>query len=77
MDINLSKLWEMVKDREDWHAIASQIVGHNLATEQQQQHITMESRKKVPMNLFGKQQWRCRHREQAGRHSGGRRGWDE
>ena len=38
MDMNLSKLWEMVKDREPWRAIqsmGSQRVGHNLATEQQ------------------------------------------
>ena len=33
MDMSLSKLWEIVKDREDWHAMASQIDGHNLATE--------------------------------------------
>ena len=77
MDMSLSKLWEIVKDREDWHAMASQIDGHNLATEQQQQCINMESRKLVPMNLFGRQQWRCRHREQPGGHSGGMRGWDE
>ena len=38
-DINLSKLWEIVKDREAWHAIQSmglQRIGHDLATEQQQ-----------------------------------------
>ena len=35
VDMNLSKLWEMVKDRGDW----SQRVGHNLATEQQQQQF--------------------------------------
>ena len=29
------------------------------------------------MNLFAGQQWRCRHREQACGHSGGRRGWDK
>ena len=31
MNMNLSKLWEMVKDREAWHAasMASQRLGHN------------------------------------------------
>ena len=33
----LSRLWEMVKDREAWHAAAHKItVRHDLATEQQQ-----------------------------------------
>ena len=40
MDTGLSKLWEMVEDREDWHSgfqfTGSQSVGHDLATEQQQ-----------------------------------------
>ena len=37
MDISLSELWEVVEDREVWHAAAtgSQRVGHNLVTEQQ------------------------------------------
>ena len=37
----------------------------------------MESRKMVLINLFAKQQWRCRHREQTCKHNGGRRGRDE
>ena len=36
MDISLSKLQEIVNDREAWHAVMSQRVGHNLVTEQQQ-----------------------------------------
>ena len=39
VDMNLSKLQEIVKDREAWYATVHglQSVGHNLATEQQQQ----------------------------------------
>ena len=39
MDMSLSKLQEMVKDREAWHAVVHgwQRVGCDLATEQQQQ----------------------------------------
>ena len=35
MDMNLSKLQEIVKDREDWYAVVHglQRVGHDLATE--------------------------------------------
>ena len=38
MDMDLSKLWEMVKHRETWHAAGHGVsrARHNLATEQQQ-----------------------------------------
>ena len=37
MDMNLNELWEIVKNREAWKAVVQQRIGHNLATEQQQQ----------------------------------------
>ena len=41
MDINSSKLWEIVEDRGAWYATIHGVekVGHNLVTEQQQQQI--------------------------------------
>ena len=43
MDMNLSKLLEIVKDREAWHAAVhgSQRVGQNLVTEQPYQGTYM------------------------------------
>ena len=43
MDMNLSKLWEIVKDGRAWHAAVykvteSQRVRHDLVTEQHQHH---------------------------------------
>ena len=40
MDMSLSKLWEVQKDRKDWHA-AVHGVEHDLATEQQHRRLTM------------------------------------
>ena len=41
MDMSLSKLWEMGKDREGWHAVIHGIerVVHDLVTEQQQKYL--------------------------------------
>ena len=40
MDMSLSRLWEIVKDREAWRAtVLGVIKSHNLATEQQQRTL--------------------------------------
>ena len=38
MDMSLSKLWEIVKDRDAWHAAVHEVtkMGHDRATEQRQ-----------------------------------------
>ena len=41
------------------------------------EHIFVQSRKMVLMNLSARQQWRLRNGEQTCEHSEGRRGWDE
>ena len=45
MDMNLGKLWEMVRDRETWraavHGVAGHGVGHKLATQQQQHCLSL------------------------------------
>ena len=45
IDMNVSKLWEIVKDRQTWRAVAqgSQRVRHNLVTEQQLIYSTRNS----------------------------------
>ena len=43
MDMCLTKLWEMVKDRKAWHAVSMRLqrAGHNLAPEQQQTSLNL------------------------------------
>ena len=45
MDMSLSKLQEIVKDKEAWHAtiLGSQRAGHDLGAEQHLEHIALVS----------------------------------
>ena len=51
MDINLSKLWEILKNREDWRAAVYGVAKSDLAIEQQQPRDTYHGKRGV-MNLF-------------------------
>ena len=55
VDMDLSKLWETVKDREAWRAAVRGIteLGHYLATRQQQMSI-LETTFQVPTSQFQK-----------------------
>ena len=46
MDLNLSKLWEMVEDSGAWRAavMGSHKVGHDLVTKQQQNDLMIKRR---------------------------------
>ena len=59
-DMNLSKLWEMVKDRETWCATAheSQRVRHNWATEQQQHPLSICSQIEGVVSRLKEHHWR-------------------
>ena len=55
MDMNLSKLWETVTDREAWHTTVhgSQRVRHDLAAEQQEQRIKEDNIENNTTNTCG------------------------
>ena len=54
MEMNLGKLWEMVRDREAWHATVHgvQRSRHDWVTEQQQCLIMAESKKVLKIKIL-------------------------
>ena len=63
MDISLSKLWEMVKDRDAWHAIVLEVerAGHDWATEQQWLCHTFKDFALFPFLPYQKYLEQCMH----------------
>ena len=64
MDMNLSKFWEMVKDREAWHsALHGVTVRQDLVTVQQQQQASFKVKnqtKHKTWKLTGYVRWRVK-----------------
>ena len=68
MDMNLSKLRELVMDREAWHAAVHGMGNCRTRLSDYTECIYPKSRTMVTNNLFVGQQWRNIHREQTNGH---------